>query len=73
MISQKVFIKSFCKSQIPHKSVNLSFIVTNIQRTPLLQVLDDAAKAAGVAGEEAARLESRTVEVIPTHNPNPKT
>jgi hypothetical protein len=24
LIPQKVFIKSFCKSQFPHKSVNLS-------------------------------------------------
>ena len=28
-ISQKVFQKSFCKSQFPHKSVNLSFIITD--------------------------------------------
>ena len=28
---QKVFIKSFCKSQFPHKSVHLSFIITNVQ------------------------------------------
>ena len=27
-IPQKVFIKSFCKSQFPHKFVNLSFIIT---------------------------------------------
>ena len=26
LISQKGFIKSFCNSQFPHKSVNLSFI-----------------------------------------------
>ena len=25
------FCKSFCKSQFPHKSVNLSFIITNIK------------------------------------------
>ena len=31
LISQKVFIKSFCKSQLPQKSVNLSFITTNIK------------------------------------------
>ena len=31
LISHKVFIKSFCKSQSSHKSVNLSFIVTNIK------------------------------------------
>ena len=24
-ISQKVYVKSFCRSQFPHKSVNLSF------------------------------------------------
>jgi len=30
-ISQKVFIKSFGKSQFTHKSVNLSFIITNIK------------------------------------------
>ena len=29
VISQNVFIKSFCKRQFPHKSVNLSFINTN--------------------------------------------
>ena len=31
--SPKVFILSFCKSQFPHKSVNLSFITTYIQDT----------------------------------------
>ena len=31
LISQKVFIKSFCKSQFPHKSINLFFIITNIK------------------------------------------
>jgi len=31
LISQKVFIKSFGKSQFPHKSVNLSCIITNIK------------------------------------------
>jgi len=30
-ISQKVFIKSFCESQFPHKSVNVSFIITDIK------------------------------------------
>ena len=30
-ISQKSFIKSFGESQFPHKSVNLSFIITNIR------------------------------------------
>jgi len=30
-ISHKVFLKSFCKSQFPHKSVNLSFTITNIK------------------------------------------
>ena len=29
--SQKVFMKSFCKSQFPHNSVNLSLIITNIK------------------------------------------
>ena len=29
--SQKVFIKSFCKSQLPHKSVTLSFILVIIK------------------------------------------
>jgi len=29
-ISQKVFIKSFCKSQFPQKSVNVSFIITKL-------------------------------------------
>ena len=27
LISQEVFSKSFCKSQFPHKSVDLSFII----------------------------------------------
>jgi len=31
LISQKVFIKSFFKSQFPHKSVKLSFIITNMK------------------------------------------
>jgi len=30
-ISQKVLIKSFCKSQLPHKSDNLSFSITSIE------------------------------------------
>ena len=30
-ISQKVFLKSFCKNQFPHKSVNLSFSITNVE------------------------------------------
>ena len=32
-ISQKVFIKWFCKSLFPHKSVSLSFIITNTKNT----------------------------------------
>ena len=31
LISQKVFVKSFRKSQFPHKSVNGSFLITNIK------------------------------------------
>ena len=31
LISQRVFIKSFCKRQFPHKSGNLSFIITTIK------------------------------------------
>jgi hypothetical protein len=31
IISPKVFITSFCKSQFLHKSVNLSFIITYIK------------------------------------------
>ena len=31
MISQTVFIQSFCKSQVLHKSVNVSLIITNIK------------------------------------------
>ena len=27
-----VFTKSFCKSQFPHKFVNLSFIITDMQK-----------------------------------------
>ena len=30
-ISQTAFRKSFCKSQFPHKSVNLFFIVTDMK------------------------------------------
>jgi len=30
-ISQKLFLESLCKSQFPHKSVNLSFILVNIK------------------------------------------
>ena len=30
-ISHKVFLKSFCRSQLPHKSVNLSSTITNIK------------------------------------------
>ena len=30
LISQKVFVESFCKSQFPHKFVNVSFIIANI-------------------------------------------
>ena len=30
-ISQRVFIKSFCKSPFPHKSVNLFFILVTIK------------------------------------------
>ena len=30
-ISQKVFITSFLKSQFPHKSVNLSFIIATMK------------------------------------------
>ena len=29
LIARKVFIKSFCKSQFPHKFVNLSFTISN--------------------------------------------
>ena len=32
IISQKVFVKSFCKSQFPHKFINLSFTTTNIKK-----------------------------------------
>ena len=31
LISHKVFIKSFCKSQFPYKSVTLSDVITNIK------------------------------------------
>jgi hypothetical protein len=30
-ISHKVFVKSFCRSQVPHNSVNLSFTNSNIK------------------------------------------
>ena len=31
LISHEVFLKSFCKRQFPHKSVNQSLIMTNIK------------------------------------------
>ena len=31
LISPKLFMRLFCKSQFPHKSVNLSLIVTNVK------------------------------------------
>ena len=31
IISQKVFLKSFCRSQLPDISVNLSFTITNMK------------------------------------------
>ena len=31
IVSQEVFIKSFGKSQFPHKSVNLSSVINNIK------------------------------------------
>ena len=33
LISNQVFSKSFCRSQLPQKSVNLSFTVTNTKNT----------------------------------------
>ena len=33
LISHKVFLKSFCKSQFPHKSVNLFFIIATVARS----------------------------------------
>ena len=32
-ISHKEFSKSFCRSQLPNKSINISFTVTNIKNT----------------------------------------
>ena len=32
-ISRKVFMKVFCKSQFPHKSVNLFFIVSDVKKS----------------------------------------
>jgi len=31
LISHKVFFKSFCRSQVPHNSVNSSFTISNIK------------------------------------------
>ena len=31
LISHRLFLESFCRSQFPHKSVNLSFTITNIK------------------------------------------
>jgi len=33
LISQEVFMKTFSKSQFPHKSDNLSFVITNLKNT----------------------------------------
>ena len=44
LISHKVFMKPFCRSQLPHKSVNLSFTITNIKNK-----LTDFCMTAGVA------------------------
>ena len=30
-ISQNLFVKSFCKSQFPHKSISLSFMITHVR------------------------------------------
>ena len=35
LISQRVFVKLFCTSQPPHKSVNLSFTIANIKNKTL--------------------------------------
>ena len=32
LISRKVFMQSFCKSQFPHKSGNLSFTITDTNK-----------------------------------------
>ena len=32
LIAQKVFINSFCNSQFPHKSFNVSFVVINVKK-----------------------------------------
>ena len=31
LISHTAFLKLFCRSQLPHKSVNLSFTISNIK------------------------------------------
>ena len=31
LISQKVIVESFCQRPFPHKSVNLSFIINNVE------------------------------------------
>jgi len=33
IISHKMFSKSFGRSQLPHKSVNLSFAITNVKKS----------------------------------------
>ena len=30
LIAHKVFLRSFCKIQLPHKSINLSTTITNM-------------------------------------------
>ena len=31
IISQKVFLKSFCRGELPYKFVNVSFLITDIK------------------------------------------
>ena len=49
LISQKVFIKSFCKSQFPHKSVNLFFILVIINTIQGPEVNCDVANSGDIA------------------------
>ena len=46
--SHKVFLMSFCISQLPHKSVNLSFTITKISNKLVVAQLPLVAAAMGM-------------------------
>ena len=63
-ISRKVSLKSFCRSQLPHKFVNLSFTITDITR--LISLLDFLnGRFRGVAGTSPPLVEFYPFETLP--------